>query len=385
MKERSVHLNLREKNNEDTEIARPRTLSGIDALYFHIEVPYEDYSEFYNKIILTQKLFDSELFTLQGHHQAGTKQYTYCSVTSTKMERNERSESSVSDCKERQLASIGFKNLNRRDNLPSIFVRMNTIALSILGYKDAYNELLDVIIGLGIPILSTHVNRLDLNTYVFGHDFSYLRHKLFSTKMRKSQETVGTDSFYGNDKLQTFYLGSRNSSGIFMRIYNKREEIQAKYNEGGRLKLGIIANKYYEKYGEKLEDISNLWQVEFEVKREELKRYGIDSVEDVWKHADGLHKDIVLNRIRLIEPTLNDIRKKDCPTADVWQLITDSYSVFRDDALPLTPARYKVYKLTPEERLVNHCNDYLDEVLSISNISTSKIEDVKNFIASLAN
>jgi len=373
-----VHLNLREKNRKDTEVAPQRTLSGIDALYFHIEVPYEDYSEFYNKIILTDTLSNSDNFSLSGHSAAGTKQYTYYSVNSYEMESNLFD---GSDHRERQLASIGFKNLNQKDNLPSIFVQMSTIAMSFLGYKESYSAVLEVIRGLGIPILGTKVNRLDLNTYVFGHSFDYLRYKLFSTKMRMSKETVGYDTIYNQEGLQTFYLGTRGSSGIYMRIYNKMLEIQSKYHEGGSLKLGIICDKYELKYKEKLSSV-DIWNVEFELKREELKRYGIDTVEDVWKYSDSMHKDITQNRIRLIDPKRG--KKRECPTSFIWSIISNNYSVFKDNVSPLSPEKCKVYNLTSEQRLINHCNAYLDDVFKSSSFNSSKIQDVKNLIASLS-
>jgi len=370
-----MHLNLREKNSEVTEIARPRTLSGIDALYFHIEVPYQDYSEFYNNIILSDTLSNDDLYTLQGHSKVGEKQYAYYSVDSLAMEAL-----AVSDRRERQLCSIGFKNLNQKDNLPSIFVKMNTLSLHILGYKEAYNAVLAIIEGFGIPIQGTIVNRLDLNTYVFGHNFQYLRYNLFSTKMRNTRELVGYDTIFGKEELQTFYLGSRGSS-VFMRIYNKLAEIHAKYDDGGRLKLGIISNRYELKYSEPM-NFCSIWNVEFEIKREELKRYGINTVEDVWEHCDALHKDITCNRIRLVVPT-NSLRKR-CKSSFVWSLISDDYSLFKHNCEPLTPEKFKVYKTTIEKKLINHCNAYLDDIFKNDTFDTSSIQDVKNLIASLS-
>jgi len=280
-----MHLNLRKQNSKDTEIARPKTLSGIDALYFQVKVPYEDYSEFFKKSILTNSLSDSDMFSMNGYSEAGTKQYTYYSVFVSEMESNLFDGSERS---ERQLCSIGFKNLNQKDNLESIFIQMNTIAMHILGYKESYRLILDVIRGLGIPILGTKVNRLDLNTYVFNHSFEYLNYGLFSTRLLWSQEKVGYDTIYKNDVLQTFYLGKRGAKGIFVRIYNKFQELISKDDING-VKMAIIKRRYAEKYKVELNSIC-IWNVEFEVKRQELLRYGIDTVEDVFNKSDGMHR-----------------------------------------------------------------------------------------------
>jgi len=343
-----VHLNLKEKNSkEDTEIARLKTLSGIDALYFHLEIPYEDYSVFYNKSLMAKVLeFDSNYLMKSYDYD---KQFTYFDVTN---------ETLRGLCPQCVLCTIGFKNLNQRDNRDFITIQASSIALNYYGYKEAYNLIREQIEILGLPIITSKVSRLDLNTYVIGHNFDYLSYSLFSTKMRNNTENGGYDTWKNKDRLSGFNLGSRKSKGIYLRMYDKFLELtQSKNHDISMVKMNILSEKFKLKYKEEL-NLTDIWQVEFELKRDILRRYSINTVEDVFEKADSIHRDITLNQVRLIEPTRK--KKRDCKSSLVWSIISNNYSVFKDNASPLSPEKCKVYLKSDEEKMVEAMKEYLD-------------------------
>jgi len=343
-------LNLEEQNSEDnTEIARPRTISGIDALYFHLEIPYEDYSEFYHKSLLARVLELDTNFIMKSYDY--DKQFTYFDVTNDTL---------LGLAPDVVLCTIGFKNLNLKDNRDFITIQASSIALNYYGYKECYDLIREQVEILGLPILKSKASRLDLNTYVINHNFDYLTYSLFSTKMRNNAENGGYDTWKHKDRLNGFNLGSRKSKGIYLRMYDKWLELmQSKNADIALIKMKILSEKYEHKYKEKLSGNMppDIWQVEFELKRDILRRYGIDTVEDVFIKADSIHKDITLNQVRLINPIR--AKKRDCPTSEIWKMISDNYSVFKDNVEPLSPEKCKVYTTTDEQRVINAIDDYL--------------------------
>lgn len=343
-----MHLNLRKKNNEYTEIARPRTLSGIDALYFHLEIPYEHYSVFYNKNLLSKVLESDSNYLMKSYDY--DKQFTYFDLTN---------ETLRGLCPQCVLCTIGFKNLNTRDNRDFITIQASSIALNYYGYREAYALIREQIEMLGLPITKSKVSRLDLNTYVIGHNFDYLSYSLFSTKLRNNTENGGYDTWKNKDRLNGFNLGSRKSKGIYLRMYDKLLELrQSKNHDTSMVKMKILSEKYKLKYDEEL-NFTNIWQVEFELKRDILRRYRVDTVEDVFNKADSIHKDITLNQVRLIDPT-HQKRKRDCRSSTVWNVISDSYSVFKYNASPLSPEKCKVYFKNDEQKMVEAMSEYLE-------------------------
>jgi len=178
--------------------------------------------------------------------------------------------------------------------------------------------------------------------------------------MRNNAENGGYDTWKHKDRLNGFNLGSRKSKGIYLRMYDKWLELmQSKNADIALIKMKILSEKYEHKYKEKLSGNMppDIWQVEFELKRDILRRYGIDTVEDVFIKADSIHKDITLNQVRLINPIR--AKKRDCPTSEIWKMISDNYSVFKDNVEPLSPEKCKVYTTTDEQRVINAIDDYL--------------------------
>lgn len=323
----------------------PKYLQGIDALYFQVKINYDDYTLFYNNVLLSGTLENDDNFSMCSYDY--TKQYTFFTY---------RSEGSSPI----QLCRIGFKNLNQKDYLESILIQMDSMALNVYGYKESYSLALDLIRSLGLQPLSTKVSRVDLNTYVTDHDFTYLDFNLFSTKQSKNGKI--TSSLSSRDKLETFYLGSRDSKSIHLRIYNKLVELynmsKSDYSLSSNKQM-IIDMRFAEKYHTSV-DYKHLWNVEFELKRELLKRYNIDSVDDLFLKINDLHYDICTNHIRLLEREKDIINNSRIDSSLVWNDITNNYKVFVDEIKPIDKNKLKVYK-KDNIWLLNRLNEYLLE------------------------
>lgn len=288
------------------------TIPGVDALYYHLKINYTHYTQFYNNCFLNNSL---QFGAFTRISENWLKQYTYCEL------RNPSNNL--------LMARVGFKNLNTRDNLDSIQVQMDTYYMNTTGVLQSYYDVVEQIEALGLQVVKSKVSRIDLNTYVYGYDFSYLEYFYFSTLMRSNTKIYNG----AKDRLETFYLGSRSSSAPYMRIYNKWSELMAKDED--QKKQSLIRYKFLREYNIHLDTEKPLWNVEFELKREFLKSYKIDTVEECLQSVNVLHSEL-MKRIRLMtqKRKVDENHSDRIPTAPIWETIGTNYN-FQDSNVPL--------------------------------------------------
>jgi hypothetical protein len=323
------------------------TVSGVDALYYHLKINYKHYTQFYNNCFLNNAL---QFGSFTRISENWLKQYTYCEL------RNPSNNL--------LMARIGFKNLNTRDNLDSIQVQMDTYYMNTTGVLQSYYDVVEQIESLGLQVGKSKVSRIDLNTYVYGYDFSYLEYFYFSTLIRSNTKIYNG----AKDMLETFYLGSRSSGAPYMRIYNKWSELMAKDED--QKKQSLIRYKFLKEYDIHLDIEKPFWNVEFELKREFLKSYKIDTVEQCLQSVNVLHSEL-MKRIRLMtkKRKVDDKNTDRIPTAPIWETIGDNYN-FLDSNVPLD--KLPAIKYTKGiDWLTNRFKEYLDS--NIENISINEV------------
>lgn len=330
-----------------------KSISGIDALYFYVKVDYEHYTSFYHNFLLKGKISNLDNIILNSSDYS--KQFTYYTY-------NINISSKGYSPNILPLCRIGFKNLNQKDNLDSIVVQMDSSMMNYLGYKTAVDLVLNFIRLISLDPISTKVSRIDLNTYVTGHNFEYVNYDLFSTRSRIS----GTIQPICKDGvIETFYMGSRSTDSVFMRIYNKSKELAALGKKdfiSSVFKKLLIENRFKSKYGDLVEIGSNLWNIEFEVKRGTLRRYNIHTIEDFFNNVDSLHYDIVNNNFRMLTKSKNKINNSRIETSDIWKTITKEYHVF-NEPVKIDKEKLKVYK-KDELWIRNRMTEFIDEPLN---------------------
>ena len=288
------------------------TIAGVDALYYHLKINFQHYTQFYNNSFLINALQFGPFTRISENW---LKQYTYCEL------RNPSNNL--------LMARIGFKNLNTRDNLDSVQVQMDTYYMNTTGVLQSYYDVVEQIEALGLQVGKSKVSRIDLNTYVYGYDFSYLEYFHFSTLLRSDCKVYNRSK----GKLETFYLGSRSSGAPYLRIYNKWSELMAKDED--QQKQSLIRYKFLKEYDIHLDIDKPLWNVEFELKREFLKSYKIDTVEQCLQSVNVLHSEL-MKRIRLMtkKRKLDDRNTDRIPTSPIWETIGTNYN-FQDSNVPL--------------------------------------------------
>lgn len=343
-----------------------KSISGIDALYFYVKVDYEHYTSFYHNFLLKGKISNLDNIILNSSDYS--KQFTYYTY-------NIDISSQGSSPSILPLCRIGFKNLNQKDNLDSIVVQMDSSMMNYLGYKSSTDIVLNFIRLISLDPISTKVSRVDLNTYVTGHNFEYVNYDLFSTRSRIS----GTIQPICKDGvIETFYMGSRSTDSVFMRIYNKSKELAALAKKdylAAVFKKLLIENRFKSKHGDLIEIGSNLWNIEFEVKRGTLRRYMIHTIDDLFNNVDSLHYDIVKNNFRMLTRPKNKINNIRIETSDIWKIITEEYHVF-NKPVKIDKEKLKVYE-KDDLWLMYRMVEFINEP---GNKNSSMMEDVQKFL-----
>lgn len=230
---------------------------------------------------------------------------------------------------------LGLKDSEKSPNIHNIRVQLNAMGIYTIGITSLIEyvkkELLANIITGYLP-----VTRIDLNCFV-QHDFKYLKSNMISSR-KKSYSANITEHASGYE-LETVYVGKK---PFKLRIYNKINELK-QASEDKRL---IMLN-YFGVNGLDLD--GPIFNVEFELHREFLKQYGIDTVEDALSRAELLFR-MSCNQIRLID--VNSISKKElnstnrnrAETLPIWEHVRDSYCI--TEFLQLDTPLEKIEKIT---------------------------------------
>lgn len=324
-------------------------ISGIDKLNYQLSIDYVDYTKFYNKFILTADIIADSDLELVGSN----KQYQIFRCNSINNIRASARQDQLIDW----LCFIKFKNLNKNDYLESISIEVNSIMLQVYTLEYINEMIVDKINSYGLTVLTTKISRVDLNAYVYGFDFSWISDSYFSTNAKNTNEIKS------NRVLETFYLGSRASNSIFLRIYNKWKELQESehlQDDTRRIKKSIIELKLKYKGVEPSESIP-LWNIEFEVKREKLKQYGITTIEDLSTYANSLFNKLVTKNRLLIKKTFKgDTHRSDIPNHPIWDFIKDHYDLNKKEIIPMQEIKQKKYK-KDEIYTINRLNEIIEE------------------------
>lgn len=157
-----------------------------------------------------------------------------------------------------------FRSL-KKEYLP-ISLRIKSEYLWAVGYEKAWNELKKFIEKYIGHISEQQVSRADLcchtdSLILANNDDASFKGIFYSHEIKTFRRKVSGMNF-----------GSRNTGKVYCRIYNKTLEVTQKRHKTWFFEIwkkhGLLTNE--------------VWNVEFEIKREFLRKKGINSVEDLY-------------------------------------------------------------------------------------------------------
>ena len=313
-------------------------LAGIDTLYYQLVVSKSSYSDFYERIILKNKLDSKECEWL-----GETKQYKIYRFNDTK---------SIYWAGNRDyltpLARLKFKNLNDRDGLEYIYVQLEAIAIYKFGVIKLTEMIKDKLELMGLEITGSKASRCDYNTFVCGIDM-YKPYIIdvpnFQTKYRKGEH------YKDGMNLETYYLGP-------MKIYNKILEESVKMDPIIVYKNMYIHERFDQKYNKPV-NTSPYWNIEFSLDREHLKTYNIESIEDCFRYQQAIHRDM-LRRVRLLSEPSKDQKNKDrIDTHPLWNILYENIDPIQDHQIDTERAKISRHYERNEQWLINRIDDFI--------------------------
>jgi hypothetical protein len=326
-------MEFKNKNN----LEGLKTLSGIDTLYYYA-VSNEKYDDFYLNLIdemdtIRQRLSNSNLkvknsdivvniggvdFIYTGqpegfHHFMDVNRYVY----------------------------IAFKDKFTQLSQNDIKIKLQAIGIYNIGIKpliEYANSILKDITTGDFP-----VTRVDLNTFI-QYDFKFIRPDMFVSRKRW-YDNILRDK--GNRLgSETIYVGL---PPFRLRFYDKRNEVI-------KPKKLELMTEYFLNNDFSLDE--PIWNAEFEMHREHLKTYKLNTIDDVLANAEQLFKSSC-DAIRLCD--MSTVTQKDidsghrnrAKTLPVWEAIRDNYSIgaFLQITAPLERIKRISYIFTQDKAI----------------------------------
>ncbi len=161
---------------------------------------------------------------------------------------------------------------------PNIYI---SFASEALHWELSEIELIELVTkdveSFGGRVIEHKISRCDLYAdfrVPDGLNLEFLRNYMVGKAKHTSQ-------FLNGDVLETFYVGEK-SSPIQLRIYDKGKEIEKKGSKARWLLIWFV------------DDPQDVWRIEFQIRRQILKQYQINSINDLqnkkadlWKYATG--------------------------------------------------------------------------------------------------
>jgi hypothetical protein len=237
---------------------------------------------------------------------------------------------------------VAFKDSEKSPNIQNIRVQVNAVGIYTLGLKSQI-EYINKVFLKDLTMNIFPITRIDLNMFV-QHDFKYLRKEMILSKKKDHHANIAEHaSAY---ELETYYVGKK---PFLLRIYNKRTELK----QATHIKRELMINHF----GVNGLDMEQpIFNVEFEMHREYLKTFGIDTINDALLRAETLFKH-ACDQVRLLdlstitEDQINTPNRRRAETLPIWQHIKDSYSIkeFMQVDTPLEKIEKITYRYSLED------------------------------------
>lgn len=307
-------------------------ISGIDALYYFAQSGAY-YKEFYqdivNQVDNKRKMFESLNYAYQDNEIVIT-------LNNINIKYSGKGRDGFSWFGH-DFFRIGFKEQGKNANIHDIRVQLNAIGIYTLGITSLLEyinkKLLD---GAILEDNYFPVTRIDVNMFV-QHNFNYLHKEMIVSKKKIHAAQLGERS--SGYELETYYVGKK---PFLLRIYNKLKELTT----ASTTKKELMYN-YFGVHG--LDVNKSIFNVEFEMHREFLKQYGIDTIEDALQRSQKLFElgcDLVklIDTTSITEKQLNTSNRRRADTLPVWEFISNNYN--NKEFMQITTPLSKIDKIT---------------------------------------
>jgi len=315
----------------------PKTISGIDTLYYFYESNdlYDDlFLEIVDQIEESKGRFEKRDIAYSNKDikiQINKQAFTF----------NGKAQGFFWLTHIDEYFTIGFKDRLTNRGLNDIQIQLNANGIYTIGLKTLLQYVDDLLTGY----ITGHkpLTRIDLNIFVQA-DLSWISKEMFVARKRSYISIF--KEIANKHKLQTLYIGKK---PFLLRLYNKIEELH-------NSKKKEMMFEYFLNNG--FDSLANVFNIEFEMHRDYFKSFKIDTVDDLLQRAELLFQDC-LNAVRLVDlstitdNTIDFKNKNRALTHPLWEHLNNSYKLNDFLALeaPLERIKRKSYRYTIEEAI----------------------------------
>jgi hypothetical protein len=202
------------------------------------------------------------------------------------------------------------KGLSRNAVFSPVMVRIKSEKLWRDGLEKSYKEIIAWLHLEIADVLEEKISRIDLccHTDIFKIDYEDIN--LFKGRYYN-------DNIYRfRRKISGMYFGSGSTNRIYCRIYNKSLEVEQKNKK----------KWFYDIWKSNEGYCSKVWNIEFQLKREFLKEYKINTIEDIIKYMGNVWD--YLTKSWLVKVMDDRSRIENCSTDKRWEMIQNAFDEY---------------------------------------------------------
>lgn len=215
-------------------------------------------------------------------------------------------------------SSYELKISQYKSKIKSFYPIQARISAEALWSKGIYNSwaiLYNWITETFGNIVDNKVCRLDICTHVSDVDFISNYERTYKGKYKKRQV------FHTGKDINCLCFGSRKGKNIYCRIYNKTLEVQETRKKSWFKEIWINNGL----------NVDKVWNVEFEIKSELLRKYNLCSVLDIINSLKDIWQYCTTDWLLKIDRTNERVER--CPTNQQWLEIQHCYDDFKSKEL----------------------------------------------------
>ncbi len=295
------------------------TLAGIDTLYYFADVTCTNYAKKWPQIQSGEYK--------EGYEFIGYSGKTHGFVGAWYQHKKEGI----------PLFRIGFKDPEKQKQVKNVYIQLEAVGIYSMGLENLLQYVHEELSEFKVE--DYYPSRADLNLFV-QYSFRDADWRNFRSRS-KAKKGCYQDYIFDLEKngyvymkkgLETLYLGSR-TSPIYFKIYDKALELRkkARSNEDATMKL-IVMKNYFRQNG--MDITGPIWNIEFTIKREGLKQYGVDTIRDLLEKAGSIFSDLMTkyvylgNDLEAIEEYRASRSLNKLPTAPIWEYFASRYNLY---------------------------------------------------------
>ncbi|MBN2254625.1 MAG: plasmid replication initiation factor [Deltaproteobacteria bacterium] len=210
---------------------------------------------------------------------------------------------------------------------PNVYVSLNSETISRRGIDSSVAEVVKVIHSFGGNIFLIQPSRVDLCVdykVPGGLPESFIR----SHAVCRSDDIR---TYVNREGMGTIYFGALGAP-LMLRFYDKGKEIANKGNE----------ERWLSQWG--IDDPTDVWRVEFQIRRKVLRQLKINTMDDLKRKCSGTWKYLTGEWFSLRSPTNQNTSRR--PVHELWGDVQDKASCFGPDG-----EVHRQYKADPKMSL----------------------------------